>query len=101
VKRPSWLGRSRAYSATASSRSRPGSTSIENRWPAAGELTSEQRFILLDCVETNLELTDGEQQEFKRLHGLEAGQEVTPMEMPWADKIEARARKRGSEVLGG
>jgi len=62
---------------------------------ASAKLTGAERFILLNCVETYLELTDYEERELARLQGLAANQEVAEMEMTWADKIEARGRRQG------
>jgi len=62
---------------------------------ARAELTEAERFILLNCVETYLELADEEERELARLRRQEANQEVAEMEMTWADKIEARGIAKG------
>jgi hypothetical protein len=62
---------------------------------ARAELTDAGRLILLNCVETYLELTDDEEQELARLQIHGANKEVAEMEMTWADKLEARGIAKG------
>jgi len=64
---------------------------------ARAELSDVQRFILLNCVETYLELAPEQERELVRLQSVEGDEEVAEMQMTWAEKIEARGEARGME----
>ena len=62
---------------------------------ASADLNDVERFILLNCVETYLDLAPEDASELARLQSMEGNQEVAEMEMTWADKIEARGFEKG------
>ena len=58
------------------------------------ELTDRQRFLLVNCVETYLQLDETAREEYEALLTERGNQEVATMETTWADKI----RQEGIEV---
>ncbi len=64
---------------------------------AGAELDDFGRFLLLNCVETYLQLSSEEEQEYQRLLARETAQEVVHMQMTWADKLEAKGRQEGRQ----
>lgn len=60
---------------------------------AAADLTDQKRFLLVNCVETYLELTPRETAELTALRSHESDREVHEMRMTWADRMEAKGRQ--------
>ena len=60
----------------------------------AAELTDRQRFLLVNCVETYIELDPPAQEEYEALLAELGNEEVATMEMTWADRL----RQEGFEV---
>ena len=79
---------------------RPGSKSRAEhklaclRRIAGAELSGEERLVLVDCVETYLELTPGEEAELAALSPQES-QEAQAMVMTWADRMKEEGRLEG------
>jgi hypothetical protein len=63
---------------------------------AAAGLTDNQSFLLVNFVETYLQLTGSQAEEFDRLQKAE-NQEVVAVRMTWAEQIEAQGLKKGLE----
>lgn len=61
------------------------------------ELTDGERFILLNCIETYLELPAADERRFQQLRKRKENRDVADIQMTWAEKVEARAIKRGLE----
>jgi len=61
------------------------------------EARSRQRFLLVNCVETYLELTGRDAEELDALQVRENAKEVRAMRMTWAEKLEAKGMERGVE----
>lgn len=55
------------------------------------------RFLLVNCVETYVQLDDEAREELERLLAEEPSQEVKAMEMTWADTLEAKGVEKGIE----
>lgn len=64
---------------------------------AAADLTDQKRFLLVNCVETYLELTSREIAELAALRSRESDREVHEMAMTWADRMEAKGARRGRQ----
>jgi Putative transposase, YhgA-like len=64
---------------------------------AGAELSGEERLVLVNCVETYLELTPEEAAEFALLSPVE-NQEVQAMVMSWADRMKEEGRLEGLEI---
>ena len=64
---------------------------------AAAELTGKQRFLLVNFVETYLQLTGPQAAEFDRLRQQAENQEVVAVRMTWAEQMEAEGHKKGLE----
>jgi hypothetical protein len=62
---------------------------------AGGELTPLQRFLLVNFVETYLQLTGSQAAEYARLRQLKENREAVAMEMTWAEQMEARGMEKG------
>lgn len=62
---------------------------------AGGELTELQRFLLVNFVETYLQLTGSQAAEYARLRQLAENREAAAMEMTWAEQMEARGIEKG------
>ena len=65
---------------------------------AAADLTDNQRFLLVNFVETYLQLTGPQAAEFDRLRQQAENQEVVAVRMTWAEQIEAEGLKKGLET---
>jgi hypothetical protein len=61
---------------------------------AVAELTDRQRYLLVNCVETYIELDPAAQEEYEALLAERGNEEVATMEMTWADRL----RQEGFEV---
>lgn len=59
---------------------------------ARSGLDKVRQFLLVDAVETRLQLKNRDLDEYQRLLEAEHPQEVIEMEMTWSAQIEARAR---------
>ena len=59
------------------------------------DLDEARRFLLVNCVETYLELEGEEAEEYAALLAAETNREVAAMEMTWADKLEQKVRVQG------
>jgi hypothetical protein len=55
------------------------------------------RFLLVNCVETYVQLDGEAREEYERLLADEPNREVTIMEMTWADTLEAKGVEKGLE----
>jgi hypothetical protein len=55
------------------------------------------RFLLVNCVETYVQLNDEARAEYEQLLADEPNREVTIMEMTWADTLEAKGMEKGLE----
>ncbi len=66
---------------------------------AGGDLTQLQRFLLVNFVETYLQLTGSQAAEYARLRQLAENREVMTMEMTWAEQMEMRGIEKGVEAL--
>ena len=64
---------------------------------AAADLEDHRRLLLVNCVETYLQLRPQEAEEFRTLQAREANQEVRAMELTWADRLRAEGWKSGQE----
>jgi len=62
---------------------------------ARARLGELQRFLLVNCVETYLQLGPQELAEYAALRDREENREVHVMEMTWAEQLETRGRERG------
>lgn len=62
---------------------------------AAAELDDDRRLLLVNCVETYLQLNPREAAEFLTLRTREANREVKAMELTWADRLRAEGWKSG------
>jgi hypothetical protein len=65
------------------------------------EVAGGRKEILVNWVETYVELSPEDAAEFRRLLELEENREVREMEMTWLGKAEAKGRAQGVEVLRG
>jgi hypothetical protein len=68
---------------------------------AEADLDEIQRFLLVNCVQTYLELTPGETAEYEALRDRKREKEVRAMEMNWVDRLETQylnaGRREGRE----
>ena len=64
---------------------------------ANAELGRAQRFLLVNFVETYLQLNPSETAEYVALRRREDNREVEAMELTWAEKMEAKGMERGIE----
>jgi hypothetical protein len=64
---------------------------------ARARLDDAGRFLLVNCVETYVQLNDEAREEYERLLADEPNREVTIMEMTWADTLEAKGVEKGLE----
>jgi len=62
---------------------------------ARGRLDDAGRFLLVNCVETYVQLNDEAREEYEQLLADEPNREVTIMEMTWADTLEAKGVEKG------
>jgi uncharacterized protein DUF4351 len=62
---------------------------------AQADLAELPRFVLVNWVETYLQLTPGEAAEYDALRALEENQEVQAMQQTWAEKLEAKGVAKG------
>lgn len=62
---------------------------------ARAPLDEAARFLLVNCIETYVQLDDAAREEYERLLALEPTKEVAEMEMTWADTIEAKGLEKG------
>ena len=62
---------------------------------AAADLTDNQRFLLVNFVETYLQLTGSQAAEFDRLRQQAKNQEVVAVRMTWAEQIKAEGLEEG------
>jgi hypothetical protein len=62
---------------------------------AAAELTDDDRLLLVNCVETYLELNPTETAELAALQNREGDQEARAMTMTWADRMRREGRQEG------
>jgi flagellar biosynthesis/type III secretory pathway protein FliH len=61
---------------------------------AAAKLSDRQRFLLVNCVETYVQLDHEAREEYEALLAEKGNEEVATMEMTWADRL----RQEGFEV---
>jgi Domain of unknown function (DUF4351) len=62
---------------------------------ASADLDDERRFLLVNCVETYLELEGEEAARFTAALAEEPNREVQAMEMTWSEKLEHKGLERG------
>jgi uncharacterized protein DUF4351 len=62
---------------------------------ARAELAELPRLVLVNWVETYLQLTPEEAAEYDALRALEGDREVRAMQMTWAEKLEAKGEAKG------
>lgn len=62
---------------------------------ADAELPELQRFLLVNCVETYLQLSGRDAAEYERLAHRTENREASAMEMTWADKMMQKGRMQG------
>ena len=62
---------------------------------AGAELPELQRFLLVNCVETYLQLSGRDAAEYERLAQRAENREVMAMEMTWADRMIQKGRMQG------
>ncbi len=62
---------------------------------ARAPLDDAARFLLVNCIETYVQLDDTAREEYERLLVKEPTKEVAEMEMTWADTIEAKGLEKG------
>lgn len=53
------------------------------------------RFLLVNCIETYVQLDGADREEYERLLAEEPTEEVVDMEMTWADTLEAKGMEKG------
>lgn len=66
---------------------------------ARAALDDAGRFLLVNCVETYVQLDGEAREEYERLLAEDPSQEVTIMEMTWADTLEEKGRLEGMRSL--
>ncbi len=66
---------------------------------AATPMRADQRFLLINCVETYLPLNGRDAEEYASLAAAQESPEIQAMQMTWADKIEAKGLKKGREEV--
>lgn len=64
---------------------------------AQAGLSDLQAFMLVNCIESYLELTPEETAAFERLRSSEANEEVRAMQTTWADRMRAEGMEKGRE----
>lgn len=64
---------------------------------AAADLGEYQRYLLVNCVGTYLELTGDDRRRYEEMIAQEKARKVAELEMTWFDKIERQGEKRGEE----
>ena len=65
---------------------------------ATADLDDERRLLLVDCVETYLELNSDEAEEYARLYTVPENREVRKMAMTWSQRIAAEGREEGMQA---
>ncbi len=65
---------------------------------ASAELSDVQRLLLVNCVESYLELNPEEAAELQSLSHLDENQEVQTMAMTWAERMIAQGREEGMQT---
>lgn len=63
------------------------------------EVNDAQRFLLVNAIETYVQLDEAEREEYEQLLSLHSNEEVKRMEMTWADAVEAKGVEKG-QLLG-
>ena len=61
------------------------------------DLTDKQRFLLVNLVETYIQLDEAEQGEYKALLAEKGHERVATMEMTWADRLRQEGRQEARE----
>jgi hypothetical protein len=62
---------------------------------AGGDLTDQERFLLVNCVETYLQLDPEDAAALNALQAREGNQETQAMTMTWADRMVEKGKKEG------
>ena len=65
---------------------------------ARAPLDEAARFLLVNCIETYIQLDRADREEYERLLAEEPTKEVSEMEMTWADTLEAKGEAKGREL---
>lgn len=63
------------------------------------KLTDRKRFLLVNCVETYVQLDDAAQEEYDALLAEKGHEEVATMEMTWADRLRQEGFEAGKRDL--
>ncbi len=66
---------------------------------ATADLAHAQRILLVDCVETYLELNSGEATEYARLCMVRENREVRTMATTWSERMAAQGREEGIQAV--
>jgi len=61
------------------------------------ELSDKQRYLLVNCVETYVQLDGAAREEYRSLLAEEGDDEMATMEMTWAGRLRAEGRQEGRE----
>jgi hypothetical protein len=98
-----FLGRDQPLAWALAALMRPGSMSRAEhkmaclRRIAGARLGDLRRFLLVNCVETYLELEGRDAEELEALQARQNAKEVRTMRMTWAEKLEEKGREQGRE----
>jgi hypothetical protein len=65
---------------------------------ATADLDDARRILLVDCVETYLELNSDEAAEYARLNTVRENREVRKMATTWSERIAAQGREEGRKM---
>jgi hypothetical protein len=68
---------------------------VSTRRIAGAHLDDLRRFLLVNCVETYLELKGRDAEELEALQARRNAEEVRTMRMTWAEKLEEKGREQG------
>jgi hypothetical protein len=96
-----WLSRPEPIACAFAALMRPGSWSRAElkleclRRIARSDVTGLRKQILVDWVETYVQLTEQDALELQRLLDLEGNEEIKDMELTWLGKAEARGLEKG------
>lgn len=66
---------------------------------SAAALTDKQRYLLVNCVETYVQLDGAAQEEYRDLLVEEGDDTMATMEMTWAGRLRAEGREEGKREL--
>lgn len=61
------------------------------------KIDEARRFLLVNCVETYLQLSEEEEKAYESLLALEENEEINTMEQTWADRMREEGRQEGRQ----